>query len=562
VITKQVLGEAPRVKRSQEDGYVAIMTALLMVIFMGLAAFAVDVGNWYVVGQQEQRAVDAAALAGVTYLPGDKSTAFSTAQNFSTINGFKDSANATTVTPVIDGGPTRLRVSASRTVANIFGSLLGVPTTVVTRTAVADYAGPVPLGSPCNEFGSDPTTDGIMSANCTNADFVPGHFWANVGSLAATKVSGDAYQDGDCTGVPDNCSGSTAGPNTDYDGKGYFYTVTVASPGVKDLKLEAFDPAMIVVGDHCDSSTANLAGAATIKSKDTVLFKDPSTRYVPNDGAWCTGDQNLGAGTGLVNTRFTVRDPGTTPWDPSLWPLDTGANCQQTFKGFNGDLSQVLDTSTNAYKTGGRQDVAANFRQWVTLCTIPGTVAPGTYAIQVNTNGWGADGEGGHNRFALRASGSVAGNNSLISVAGFQKMAMYANTPNGTTTDYLARIPSGAKGEMFNVRLYDIGDGAKNGSTIKILPPAEVGGTFASCNGTGPTLGSGALTDCTIAVDSSYNGKWETISVPVPASYTCSDSSASGCWVRLQFYYGAGSTPADTFSVTASINGDPVRLVQ
>ena len=72
---------------------------------MGLAAFAVDVGHWYVVGQQEQRAADAAALAGVTSLPGDKVAAFAAAQKYSKINGFQNGVNATTVTPRWTAGP-------------------------------------------------------------------------------------------------------------------------------------------------------------------------------------------------------------------------------------------------------------------------------------------------------------------------------------------------------------------------------------------------------------------------------------------------------------------------
>jgi hypothetical protein len=142
-------------------------------------------------------------------------------------------------------------------------------------------------------------------------------------------------------------------------------------------------------------------------------------------------------------------------------------------------------------------------------------------------------------------------------------MAMYANTPNGTTSDYLAQIPSGAKGQTFNVSLFDVGDGAVAGSTIKILPPAETTPTtFQNCTGTGPALGTGALTNCQISVDATYNGKWEVISVPIPSTYSCTDASVTGCWVRLQFFYGTGSTPNDTFSMTANIDGDPVRLVQ
>jgi Flp pilus assembly protein TadG len=545
--------------RSRDGGYVAVMTALLLMVLIGLSAFAVDVGHWYLVGQQEQNAADAAAMAGVTSLPSNTVGAYATAQNYSKINGFQNGVNATTVTARLGGSQTRLQVTVNRTVTNFFGSLLGVPTTNVSRTAVADYAGPVPLGSPCNEFGDDPDVVGFRSTNCAAA----GLFWANVGSPNATKISGDAYQDNVCASGVDGCSGSSSGPNTDYDPNGYFYTVTVTSP-VTNLQIQAFDPAMIVVGDTCTIAAANLSAAAKLSAAHTVV-SNPLQRYAAGPGPWCTGDMNLNGTTGLVKTQFTVHDPGVNPWDPSSWPVHLAtADCpkpQQTFQPFNGDLSKALDTTTATYTS--RPDVAANFRQWVNLCTIRGTVQPGTYAIQVNTNGLGADAAGGHNRFSLRAFGSGAGDDEAISVAGFQKMAMYANTPGGVTTkDYLAQIPSGAKGQLFNVNLYDVGDGATSGSTIQILPPVETGGTFSNCTGSGPAIGTGALTNCTISVDGSYNGKWETISVPVPSTYTCTDASSTGCWVRLQFFYGSGSTPADTFSVTANIDGDPVRLVQ
>ena len=50
-------------------------------------------------------------------------------------------------------------------------------------------------------------------------------------------------------------------------------------------------------------------------------------------------------------------------------------------------------------------------------------------------------------------------------------------------------------------------------------------------------------------MSSSYNAKWQTISVPIPTNYTCTDGSPTGCWVRLEFYYGSGSSPADTTSL-------------
>jgi hypothetical protein len=509
------------------------MTALLSVVLVGMAAFSVDVGNWYLTGQEEQRAADAAALAGVPNLPLDPTTAFSTARNFAAANGFTNGNSTVSVTPSIDGQPTRLRVTVTKTVDNFFGPLLGVPKTTISRTAVADYAGPVPMGSPCNEFGNDPEPGNNKSANCANT----GQFWANVGSPAATKISGDAYQDNNCGSNPDNCTG---GINSDYDQRGYFYTVNVASD-TTNLQLDAFDPALIAVGDLCDQN-----GLPGLPATGTPA--DP--RYAKGSASpFCTGDVRYG-GTGEVTTQFTVRQQVATsnPWDPMSYPAVPG--CTTNFAGFNGDLSKTA--SYSAY-------LLSVFRKWVPLCTIA-TAKAGTYMIQVKTNGLGADAAAGHNRFGLRAySTATTTAKDQISVSGYQRMAMYANLPGANTQFYLARVPSGAAGQVLNVRLYDVGDSSGSG-TISILAPPGSGVTFTNCKGAGPA--SGTLPTCSITASSAFNGKWETISIPIPANYTCNDLVQTQCWVQLQYAYGSGNQPSDTTSWSASIEGDPVRLVE
>ena len=514
-----------------EGGYVAVMVGILLTVLLSFCAFAVDVGNWYFTGQRAQRAADAAALGGVPYLPGDSASAYTTAKDLAARNDFAVGAD-TTVTPSIDGRPTRLRVSISRTVKNQFGWLMGLPQTTITRSSVADYAGPVPMGSPCNEYGDDPYTEGHRSANCNST----GQFWANVGSTTALKAAGDAYQNERAT-------------NTDFDPNGYFYSVTVTKP-LASLTFEAFDPALISVGDKCEKN--KLKEAAALPAANTVVA-DPGTRYAEGLTAVCTGDVRMN-GVGEVTTQFTVRSPSVNQWDPLSFPVISG--CQSTYPGFDDKLDEALDTTNvkfNAY-------VADNFRQWKQLCKVTGGVAPGTYLVQVKTNNVGNDLAGGHNRFSLRAYSESSTGDDGISVAGYAKMAMYANTPEGTSRFYLAKVPTGARGQLFTVRLFDIGDGAKGGSTVKVLPPAEVGGTFSGCIGSGVQVG--ALTDCTIDVSSSYNGKWQDISVPIPSNYACTDGSSVGCWLRLEFFYGNGSSPADTTSWTANVAGDPVRLVE
>jgi Flp pilus assembly protein TadG len=546
-------------RRRRDAGYVAVMTALLLTTLMGLAAFAVDVGHWYQVGQQEQGAADAAAMAGVTYLPADSTSAFSTALNYSKINGFQNGVSNVVVTPGLDGLPTRLRVTVKQTVTNFFGSLLGIPTTTVARTAVADYAGPVPMGSPCNGFANDPdpTASTNRSANCTSTS----QFWANVGSFGQTKSSGDAYRDTVCASGVDGCTGSV---NTDLDPNGYVYTVTVTQP-VTNLTMQVFDPAQVDVGDHCDQN--NLTAAALLPSAKTMVT-DPLTRYVTGDGVWCTGDRNGGDTNFLNTTRFTVHGLGVNAWDPVSWPLQAncgmapgtsvaGAQNPKDFSPYDADLSLVLNKTSPKYVL--RPDVAENFRRWVDLCTISGTILPGTYAIQVQDSVTG--GKGGHNRFGLRAFGTGVNDKDHISVAGFNKMAIFANFA-GTTQFFLARVPSSAAGQILDVRLFDVGDSPASGH-ITILPPTGSAVSFTNCKATGSTAAlTKSLPDCSFDVSQSVNnGRWQNVAVPIPAAYMCTDSDPTKCWVMLKYDYGA-SNPADATSWTASIEGDPVRLVE
>lgn len=459
-----------RLSRRGERGYVAVMTGLVLTVLLCFCAFAVDVGNWYFTGQRMQRAADAGALAGVTYLPSDFSSANTKARELAKKNNFDGSVTGTTVTSALDGRPTRLRVTVTQTVKNQFGWLMGVPTTQVSRTAVADYAGPVPMGSPCNEYGDDPDQNGNRSSNCSDA----GAFWANIGSPNATKVSGDAYQNNVCDSSQDGCA---SGTNTDYDPNGYVYLVTLTAP-VTNLRIQAFDPAMIAVGDTCGNGSANLDDADSLGTNAPTGVTNASTRYAGGAGAYCTGDNVINGGNGLVKTQFNVfqATPTSNDWAPLTWPQ----TCTKTFQPYNGDLALVLDKTRTSGSLPANQrynynGVADNFRRWVDLCTYSGTVPAGTYAIQVKTNGLGADGEGGHNRFGLRAFGSGANDKDNISVAGFNKMGMYGNTPSGTSKFFLARVPTGARGQLFKVRLFDIGDGATSGSWIQVLPRPRTG---------------------------------------------------------------------------------------
>ncbi|HYA69043.1 MAG TPA: pilus assembly protein TadG-related protein, partial [Acidimicrobiales bacterium] len=65
-----------------------VYVVLAIFVIMGMAAFVIDLGYWYFQASRVQRAADAAALAGVTYMPGDVPDATAVARNVAQANGF------------------------------------------------------------------------------------------------------------------------------------------------------------------------------------------------------------------------------------------------------------------------------------------------------------------------------------------------------------------------------------------------------------------------------------------------------------------------------------------
>jgi Flp pilus assembly protein TadG len=85
--------------RPRECGFVAIWMAMVLIVLLGVAAFAVDLMHAYVVAQEAQNAADAAALGGVIEVPKSAASADSRARSLAQANGF----NSAEVTPHASG---------------------------------------------------------------------------------------------------------------------------------------------------------------------------------------------------------------------------------------------------------------------------------------------------------------------------------------------------------------------------------------------------------------------------------------------------------------------------
>jgi Flp pilus assembly protein TadG len=145
-----------------ESGQVLIMVALILVVFLALVGFVVDIGDVYYRYQELQASSDAAALAGGAALPG--TTAAAVATSYSSVTGGKNAyanlPNATMVsgypkvvclTTLTNLNPSipclapaagnAIVVKQTATVQMFFAALLGIKTMTITTTATASMLG-------------------------------------------------------------------------------------------------------------------------------------------------------------------------------------------------------------------------------------------------------------------------------------------------------------------------------------------------------------------------------------------------------------------------------------
>ena len=298
-----------------------LVAAFAATIMMPLCAISVDVARWYVEISRIQNAADAAATAGVTFLPDDFASAKSTAITVAGRNGFPNSGT-TSVSVSIGDKPTQLQVTISSNVGNAFGASFGVKSATIVRSATADFNGPAPMGSPCNTFGNEPqgavsdATDPIRGPNTSVIVAPPGgaqctsnpQFWGAVAGPDTNKQSGDQYMTRSCTSAADGCTGTV---NDEFDPRGYFYIVRVTAAAVnKSVTLQIYDPAWVDNGDTCTQT-----GPKASTKPNNIPFRDPMSTYTPTDGIarynpspneYCTGD-TLGGGTTPITTSYGLR---------------------------------------------------------------------------------------------------------------------------------------------------------------------------------------------------------------------------------------------------------------
>jgi hypothetical protein len=519
--TAKARGDQPTTEaRGDQGGFALVFFALAIVALLGIAALVVDVGYWYLEAAHMQRAADAAALGGVVYLPNSPGEAATVADELAQVNGFDKSLTVKVTAEQVPNNPDQLKVSITDLdIPTFFAKIFGLDAISETRSSVAQYDPPVPLGSPENSLGTGNLTLGSAPAGVSPAPTCGGvncaNYWLGISGFCAAREDGDEFSsfyagdraDGntDCpddTDAPSpNPSASTIFDNPEYRSTGYTYDIDVPSNGSttdpatpEDVTVEIYDPAYNPVRE-----TGGSLGSCTVASPGSI----------PGDSAtgWGTDGTCAGYTNSEVNTDWILEAPsnGSSGAGTVIDPPDASTSDPGVF--LSGDT-----TCENS---------------WCSLGTIPSGSTPGNYQLHLWTQ---ADEPNsyGSNQFALRAVvgdgpgvGNACGANGSLSsctgavdtttftpcsataeygltadpqcpeVHGDDAMSIYVNSAgtatcnpgprqeqpppaNPVTTDepcstfYLAQVSPDYAGKKMDILLFDPGEGA---TAIRVLQP-------------------------------------------------------------------------------------------
>jgi hypothetical protein len=550
---------------------VLALTALLIIPLLGVTGLAVDLGFWYARAAQIQRAADAAALAGVVYLP-DETAARNRAREVAALNGFTHGVNGVTV-EVQRSGVQNNELVVTITdpdVEKFLTAPLRSSAVSISRGATARYIEAVKMGSPRNFLGTGDLA-GVLPAAIDTPAQRPG-FWLAISGQCSSKENGDRIM----ARTTRNYTQQTANPrpvgasagsfrcatnsivqnNAEFDPRGYFYGIKVPQGYAGgSISIEVYDAAA------CSASSID----STAVFDTTYVVRRNDNPYPPEATVLATRSIAGGADTNTCATPASL-----------------------TSGGYRGGWRQIYSIASPT---------------------------PGTYYLQVYTATTGTDTtRHGSNGFALRANvgggtwepctgdpndpvsgrpGTLPASN-CPNVFGIDNMGVYANLSGTSATFYLAQVEAEHQGKQMQIDLFDPGEGSR---LLEVLDPNGQPASFSwevlcydgsepvgsTCPGGDATpTGGWRSTAPTTSLDlwgnqsgnppqswnpqpgpyristSKYSDRTLRLTVPLPSNFAAVYGSRT--WWRIR--YTVGDAPTDRTTWGVSIKGNPVRLVR
>lgn len=500
--------------RNEDGGFTLPFIAATLVLLLGMSAFAVDLGWFYLNGSRIQRAADSSALAGVVFLPSDIGNVSAKAvdganangYNIGTVNGIAVAGggpDSLTWTPLADN---RLQVTVTATVDTFFLKVLGFDQLTMTRTATAQYVKPVPLGAPANCIGIGQTSlpaTGLNSAATTGSPSPYQHcqtytqnFWSAINGLQTAKENGDPY----ATNCGYQCSGNNAAEHDPY----YYFAVDVPA-GQTWVDVYLYD-----AGFYHRNSFAETGDYGTL----------------------------VASSTGGTNMNFALFRPDVTPLIPE--DNSVAVSCS------NGSNTLSINSESNS----------GDFRnRWYRMCRINNLVE-GIYVLRVSNGG---NTLGGTNSYSIFVNSSNFNASNPVRVYSINEMGIFTNAPSGTATVYIAEVDPVHANKTLQLRFFDPGEGAGDASMTVLAPPGTgaISCAWTATNlvaGGGPNSGNSCTINSTVGGVAQYDGEWITMQIGIPATYSCT----TDCFWKMNL---ALNTSHDRTTWEAKVIGNPVALV-
>jgi hypothetical protein len=286
-----------------------VIFAFSLVSFVALCAVVVDVAWYWSNSLRVQRAADAAALAGVVYLPGDEVGATTAARAEATKNGYANGIGGTTVAAAKDTtNPRSLRVTVSATVPTYFMKLFGMNQIPARRTSQAEYVLPVPMGSPENYFGvfGQVRTPSGSTTTTTTTSYVTTQLlpttasgnWTNA-AAAQSATDTDASATKDSTTNPYQ---AWSGFNIPAPGAGTF-----TLDGIEvDVRTASTDPAGCALRASLSWNGSSVTGTGwTATTRDVSMTSASQVLYTVGSAVDTWG--RTWSASELTNANFRVR---------------------------------------------------------------------------------------------------------------------------------------------------------------------------------------------------------------------------------------------------------------
>lgn len=473
-------------RRRDEQGYVLAMAALLLIPLMVISAMSVDFGAWYTAGSRMQKAADAAALAGVVWLP-NLTNATSVAKATAKANGYDDAKSNITVT-VTQLTDTELKVTVTDTDSPVYLARFLKNSVTISRSATSKYVLPVPLGSPKNYFGTGTMLSGSDREN----------FYAALNGYCWGKIQGDPFAVR-YNSSGNGCTDGSATSNPDYKSPGnqYEYYITVPAGRTQPIVVNIWNPA-----DKAHDST------------------DPSPH-----------------GNHDVTPTFELRAPDATPMNDADNPLQSctggGQSNPRTYTGPDNDRTLLGKSGWSDFCTIPTSAPAGRYILGVkNKANESNSNGSQGYALMASYNGSGATCDGRTNSMCPKVTGK-------------NWISILATAPS-TAQFFLAEIGPEHAGKTVKITLFDPGEG---GNRIRIVRPDGSYASFTAqdMGVDGVTPGTTYSSSTSLDVSGSrYNGKYVELTVLLPSNY---NSLYSQWWWKIQYEFSGTVTDRTTWGV-------------